>query len=87
MLKVSASDARYNLGLAYLQTGRDSDAIEVLSELIKIDSTYWDAYYQLAKVLIKGGDNTTARALLENLMAKKSDYSRGDEVRKLLAKL
>ena len=86
-LKADATAPRYNLGLAYLETGRDAEASRAFSDLIKIDATYWDAYFQLAKVLVKQGDKPTAKNLLETLLKKKPDYRQRAEAEALLAQL
>jgi tetratricopeptide (TPR) repeat protein len=86
-LKLDAAATRYNLGLAYQELGQADEAQVTFTELIKISSTYWDAYHQLALILIKKGDKPGAKALLENLLAKNPNYSKKDEVKSLLAKL
>ena len=60
-LKLDAADTRYNLGLAYQELGQADDAQVTFTELIKISGTYWDAYYQLALILIKKSDKPGAR--------------------------
>ncbi|KKL29016.1 hypothetical protein LCGC14_2369390, partial [marine sediment metagenome] len=47
----------------------------------------WDAYYQLAKVLIKEGDEDSARSFMETLLKKNPGYKKRDEVESLLQKL
>jgi tetratricopeptide (TPR) repeat protein len=84
-LKGDAGAPRYNLGIAYLETGRDAEATRTLLELIKIEPTFWDGYFQLAKVLIRQGDRTTAKSLLETLLRKKPDYRQKAEADALLA--
>jgi tetratricopeptide (TPR) repeat protein len=86
-VRTEATVTRYNLGLAYQELGQADQAQVMFTELIKIASTYWDAYYQLALILIKKNDKEGARSLLETLLAKNPNYPKKEEVKSLLAKL
>jgi TolA-binding protein len=59
----------------------------VLTELIKIDASYWDAYLKLAQIFIKEGNQQDAKTILETLLAKNPKYENRDEAQRLLDKM
>jgi len=87
LLKPDEPEPRYNLGIVYKKVKRNADAKETFSELIKIDSSYWDAYYEYALILLDEGDKPNAKTLLETLLARKPDYKKKNEVEKILLNL
>ncbi|MEM5947998.1 tetratricopeptide repeat protein [Spirochaetia bacterium 38H-sp] len=78
---------RYNLALAHMDAKDLDSAAQVLEDLIKIDSTYWDAYYQLGKILISLGEKDGAKKILSTLLTKKPDYDKKAEIESLLSGL
>lgn len=52
-----------------------------------MDPTYWDAYFDLGKVLITLQDKGGAKTILQELLAKQPNYPKRKEVEKLLASL
>ncbi len=82
--KPNATLMRYNLALAYIATGDKAHAITALTELIKIDNTYWDAYYTLGKLLYAEKQQDKAKELFKALLAKKPDYSKRNEIETLI---
>jgi Tfp pilus assembly protein PilF len=78
---------RYNLSLAYIGAEEFTAAEEALSELIKIDNTYWVAYQKLAEVLIAQEEKDAARDILDRLLQQKPDYENRDQVEQMLANM
>ena len=76
---------RYHLAIAYIETDEQARAKEVLSELIKIDPSYWDAYYKLGELLIAEGQHDAAQQILEKLLEKNPDYERRNEVESMIS--
>ena len=57
----SDSFSRYALALEFVKAGRDEDAALHFKEVLKRDSTYVAAYYQLGGLLAKSGHVDEAR--------------------------
>lgn len=58
-------DARNNLAMCYLQTGRDSLAEHTLYQVMNIDSTFGPAYYNMALVWQRRGNQNKTYAWLK----------------------
>ena len=56
-----------------------------LTELVKIDPNYWDAYYQLGNIYYKEGQKDTAKQIFSTLLQKNPQYSKKPEIEKLLS--
>jgi tetratricopeptide (TPR) repeat protein len=78
---------RYNLGLAYTGAGNYPEARDTFRQLLKMDPSFWDAYYDLGKILVTLQDKSGAKAILQELLAKQPNYPKRKEVEKLLASL
>ena len=75
---------RYNLSMAYIETEQYALAMESLTELVKIDPEYWDAYYHLGNIMYRQGDKEAARGIFRTLLEKQPSYSKRSEIEKLL---
>ena len=75
---------RFNLGIAYIETKQYDSAIGILTELVKIDPQYWDAYYHLGNVYYKNGDRDAALSIFRTLLEKNPQYEKRAEIEKLL---
>lgn len=82
--KSDTPQIRFNLAIAYIETNQKPLAKTVLSDLIKLTPTYWDAYYRLGTVQIDMGEVEEGKAVLRVLLEKKPDYARAAEVRGLI---
>ena len=80
----NATLMRYNLAIAYIETDQTALAKESLSELIKIDPAYWDAYYRLGMLLYSEGETEGARAIFKRLLERQPGYPRRAEIEELL---
>jgi tetratricopeptide (TPR) repeat protein len=80
----NATLMRYNLAIAYIETDQKALAKESLSELIKIDPAFWDAYYRLGMLLYSEGETEGAQAIFKRLLERQPNYSRRAEIEKLL---
>jgi len=87
LLQPNVTKTRFNLGYAYKKIGKIKEAKAAFSELLKLDTGYWDAYYEYALILIAEDDKKSAKTLLDTLIAKKPDYSKRSEVDGLLRNL
>ncbi len=79
-MKPSATQMRFNLGIAYIETDQDRLAITTLSELIKINPDYYDAYYRLGHLYIKSGEQEKAENTFKTLLDRNPDYEKKDEI-------
>ena len=82
-LAVQPSDlkARNNLGLAYMQLAMDDRAIAAFEEVLRLDSTYGLAYYNLACVHARAGNVADAADFLRQAVAvepRARDWARTD---------
>jgi Flp pilus assembly protein TadD len=75
---------RENLATAYTSAGLLEKASEAYEAIVKMDSTNWDARYELGKLYIQLGNKTGAKEVLENLIRTKSDYEKAAEVKRLI---
>jgi tetratricopeptide (TPR) repeat protein len=75
---------QYNLGLAYSESGKSAEAKSAFLEVIRMDSSYWDAYINLARLFIKENNTKDAKDLLTRLLAKNPKPEVKDEAQKLL---
>jgi tetratricopeptide (TPR) repeat protein len=75
---------QYNLGLAYSETGKAAEAKSAFLEVIRMDSSYWDAYLNLARLFIKENNAKDAKDLLTRLLGKNPKQEVKDEAQKLL---
>ena len=78
---------RYNLALAYTGAEEFTAAREALSELLKIDNTFWRGYEKLGEVLIAQEDREGAAQILERLLERKPDYENRSKVEQMLANM
>ena len=73
--------ARNNLGIAYMQLAMEDRAIDAFEEVLRRDSTYGLAYYNLACVHARAGNAAEAADFLRQAMAIESrarDWARTD---------
>jgi len=75
---------RSNLAGAYISAGLTEKARDTYVELLKIDGTRWDAYFELGKLYVSLKDKPAAKGILQELLKKKPDYPRAAEVQSLL---
>ena len=59
------SEARYQLGLSYKSEGDNKQAIEMLSEAVRLSPNYSAAVRDLGALHLESGDDLKARSLLE----------------------
>lgn len=78
------AEVRANLASAYISAGLAEKARDTYVDLLRIDPTRWDAYYELGKLYISLNDKVAAKAVLQDLLKKKSDYPKASEVQSLL---
>jgi tetratricopeptide (TPR) repeat protein len=71
---------KYNLALGYIAVEENEKAVVQLTNIIKIDSNYWDAYFHLANVYFAMGDKDKAREVAEELIGKNPDYDKKDQL-------
>jgi Tfp pilus assembly protein PilF len=76
---------RYNLALAYIGNNQDDLARESLTEVVKLDPAYWDAYYRLGHLFIKEQDMESAKSIFKMLLNKNPAYEKKDEINRILA--
>jgi tetratricopeptide (TPR) repeat protein len=82
--KPDATLMRYHLSIAYIETDQFVLAIDTLLELLKINSEYWDAYYQLGKIHYGEGNTDEAIQTFRNLLLNNPDYEHREEIEKLI---
>ncbi|MCK5674125.1 MAG: tetratricopeptide repeat protein, partial [Spirochaetales bacterium] len=82
--KPNATLMRNNLALAYIEINENDSAILTLNQLIKIDPSFWDAYYTLGKLLYSGNDIENAKIIFKALLDKNPDYDKRSEIESLL---
>ncbi|MEO5367337.1 MAG: tetratricopeptide repeat protein [Magnetococcus sp. WYHC-3] len=80
----SPSDRLVDQGHAFLEDGREEDAVAAFNEALHLDPKHDDALTALAGVALARGDKVTARTLLERLSPEGRD---GEIARSLRAKL
>jgi Tfp pilus assembly protein PilF len=80
----NTTEARYNLGIAYIELEKDDFAIAALEDLIKINANYYDAYYRLGHLYIKKGKQKEAEDIFKTLLKKKPDYEKRKEIESLI---
>ena len=68
-LQPSDLKARNNLGIAYMQIGMDDRAIAAFEEVLRLDSTYGLAYYNLACLHARAGNAADAADFLQQAAA------------------
>ena len=68
-LQPSHLKARNNLGIAYMQLAMDDRAIDSFEEVLRLDSTYGLAYYNLACVHARAGNAAEAADFLQRAAA------------------
>jgi tetratricopeptide (TPR) repeat protein len=77
-LAASPSDTmtKYDLALSMLQAQQKDEALPLLQQVIKQDSKYADAYYQLGKLELESGDTKQSISNLETAasLSPSSDY-------------
>ncbi|MCK5675103.1 MAG: tetratricopeptide repeat protein, partial [Spirochaetales bacterium] len=82
--KPNATLMRYNLALAYIEIDEKDSAVLTLNQLIKIDPSFWDAYYTLGKLMYSGNDIENAKTIFKALLDKNPDYDKRSEIENLL---
>jgi tetratricopeptide (TPR) repeat protein len=82
--KPNATLMRYNLALAYIEIDDKDSGVFTLTQLIKIDASYWDAYYTLGKLMYTNNDIDNAREIFKKLLDKNPDYEKKAEIESLL---
>ena len=87
-LKIEPSNnaVRFNLANAYAKNSDYDNAKVVYMEVVKADLNNWDAYLELAKVLLQLNDNKGAEKYLIYLQEKNPSY-KSLEVENLLSSL
>lgn len=70
----AGEEARINLGIALLQSGRLNEAEQQLTRAVKKLPESADAHYNLAAVLLRQGRNEEARELLERSLKLNPDH-------------
>ena len=75
---------RYHLALAYIETEQRAVAKTTLSDLLKIDSKYWEAYHRLGEVLIAEGNLEDAKVIFRSLIQKNPNYNKRSEIEQYL---
>jgi tetratricopeptide (TPR) repeat protein len=67
---------KYELAVALLQTQQKDDALPLFQQVVQQDSKYADAYYQLGKLELEGGDIKQSISNLETAanLSPNSDY-------------
>ncbi len=77
-LKENPTDAatKYHLALALVQLQQKDEAVSLLQQVIEQNQKYADAYYQLGKLQLEGGDAKQAVSSLESAanLSPQSDY-------------
>jgi len=63
------AEARYNLAIALEGLGKQNQATEELSRVLKIEPEYPDAVFNLAQLLMKKGDIKEAKSLYERYLS------------------
>ena len=83
-LNPSVQDMQFNLGLCYKATDDNDNAVNAFKQVIKLNGNNYDAYYELGEsyFLLKRFDES--RLILNTLIKKKPDYSRKDDIDKML---
>ena len=74
--------ARNNLGIAYMQLAMDDRAAATFEEILRLDSTYGIAYYNLACVHARAGNAAGAADYLQQAMdiePRARDWARTDQ--------
>jgi tetratricopeptide (TPR) repeat protein len=82
--KPNATLMRYNLAIAHIETEDFEAAKQALTDLIRIDATYWVAYDKLGHILYSEGDKKGAKALFSLLLEKNPDYENREELEKII---
>ncbi len=59
----------YNMGVTYINSGKNQEAVEALTKAIQYDPTYAEAYYQLGLTLLGLGKMDEALAQLKKYVA------------------
>ena len=78
------ADVKANLATAYISANLNEKARDTYIELLKMDPKRWNAYFELGKLYISLGDKTSAKSALQDLLKKKPDYEKANEVYALL---
>lgn len=80
-LQPDSLKARNNLGIAYMQLAMDDRAAATFEEILRLDSTYGIAYYNLACVHARAGNVAGAADYLQRAMdiePRARDWARAD---------
>jgi len=79
------AEIHFNLGICYKYASDNENSIEPFKNAIKINPNYFDAYYEMGEsfFLLKRYDE--AKLIFNNLLGKKPDYSKKDQIDKMIA--
>ncbi|MCK5201346.1 MAG: tetratricopeptide repeat protein, partial [Spirochaetales bacterium] len=69
---------------AYIEIDEKDSGIATLTKLIKIDASYWDAYYTLGKLMYANNDLDNAKEIFKALLDKNPNYEKKAEIESLL---
>ena len=86
--KVSGQEEIYlKLGEAYELLKDRKKAIESYNKSLEINKDYPDAYYNLGKIYYAENNFKGSKEIFNKLLDKKNDYSKKDEVEKILQQI
>ena len=76
-----------NLALSYISAGDMIKAIEQYKRIISIDKTSYDSYYEIGRLYISLGKKEEASSIWKELLQKKPNYPKREEMLKILVNL
>ena len=74
-----------NLALSYTSAGEKQKAIDVYKQIISIDKNSWNSYYEMGRLYLSLKENDNAKAVWTELLQKKPNYPKKDEMIKIIS--
>ena len=79
--------AHNNLALSYTSANEKSKAIDVYKTIISMERNSWDSYYEMGRLYLSLKENDNAKAIWMELLQKKPNYPKKDEMLKIISTL
>ena len=76
-----------NLALSYTSANEKLKAIDTYKKIISMDGSSWNSYYEMGRLYLSLKENDNAKAIWMELLQKKPNYPKKDEMLKIISSI